>query len=52
MTDAAIRTAETGTAQPAHPLDPANAAEYRAGRDVLAAAGLLTSQVRFAYYGL
>jgi primary-amine oxidase len=35
-----------------HPLDPATAEEYRAGREILAAAGLLTDPVRFAYYGL
>jgi len=35
-----------------HPLDPATAAEYLAGREILAAAGLLTDPVRFAYYGL
>src|SRR5262245_50949306 len=55
MTDAAIRPAGTGAAPapgPAHPLDPVTAEEYRAGRDVLARAGLLTGQVRFAYYGL
>ena len=37
---------------PAHPLDPASAAEYLAGRDIMAAAGLLAEPVRFAYYGL
>ena len=35
-----------------HPLDPAAAAEYLAGRDVMVAAGLLAAPVRFAYYGL
>ena len=35
-----------------HPLDPATAEEYRAGRAILAAAGLLADPVRFAYYGL
>jgi len=35
-----------------HPLDPATAAEYLAGREILAEAGLLTDPVRFAYYGL
>jgi len=35
-----------------HPLDPASAQEYLAGRDILAAAGLLAEPVRFAYYGL
>jgi primary-amine oxidase len=39
------------TADP-HPLDPATAAEYLAGREVMAAAGLLADPVRFAYYGL
>ena len=36
----------------AHPLDPATAAEYLIGREILAAAGLLSEQVKFAYYGL
>ena len=39
-----------------HPLDPASAEEYLAGRDIMAAAGLLPegdrAPVRFAYYGL
>src|SRR6266478_1580570 len=39
-----------------HPLDPASGQEYLAGRDILAAAGLLPegdkAPVRFAYYGL
>src|SRR5689334_23930353 len=35
-----------------HPLDPATTEEYRAGREIMAAAGLLTDPVRFAYYGL
>jgi primary-amine oxidase len=39
------------TANP-HPLDPATAAEYLAGREIMAAAGLLADPVRFAYYGL
>ncbi len=39
------------TASP-HPLDPATAAEYLAGREIMAAAGLLADPVRFAYYGL
>jgi primary-amine oxidase len=39
-------------AHPGHPLDPASAAEYQAGRQILAAAGLLPDSVRFAYYGL
>jgi primary-amine oxidase len=52
MTD--TETARTGQAggRAAHPLDPVSAAEYRAGREVLAAAGLLGEAVRFAYYGL
>ena len=41
---------------PAHPLDPASAEEYLAGRDIMVAAGLLAegdrAPVRFAYYGL
>ncbi len=36
----------------AHPLDPPSAAEYLAGRDIMAAAGLLAEPTRFAYYGL
>ena len=40
------------SAYPVHPLDPATAAEYLAGRDIMAAAGLLAEPVRFAYYGL
>ncbi len=52
MTDTAVRADETAGANPAHPLDPATAAEYLAGRDVMAAAGLLADPVRFAYYGL
>ncbi|HMD92180.1 MAG TPA: histamine oxidase, partial [Trebonia sp.] len=35
-----------------HPLDPATASEYLAGREIMAAAGLLAEPVRFAYYGL
>src|SRR5262249_39410642 len=43
-----------------HPLDPASAEEYLAGRDIMAAAGLLPegdpegarAPVSFAYYGL
>jgi primary-amine oxidase len=52
VTDMAVRADSRAEAQPAHPLDPVCAAEYRAGRDVLAAAGLLGDAVRFAYYGL
>jgi primary-amine oxidase len=39
-------------ADTAHPLDPATAGEYLAGRDIMAQAGLLADPVRFAYYGL
>ncbi len=39
------------TADP-HPLDPATPGEYLAGREIMAAAGLLADPVRFAYYGL
>jgi primary-amine oxidase len=35
-----------------HPLDPATADEYLAGREIMAAAGLLADPTRFAYYGL
>jgi len=55
MTDTAVRAGETASGRPAHPLDPATAAEYLAGRDIMAAAGLLAGPdgpVRFAYYGL
>ena len=37
---------------PPYPLDPATAAEYLAGREIMAAAGLLADPVSFAYYGL
>src|SRR5260221_14617015 len=52
MTDTAPVRTDAGSAGPAHPLDPASAAEYLAGRRILAAAGLLGESVRFAYYGL
>jgi primary-amine oxidase len=55
MTDTAVRADDadrTSREHPAHPLDPATAAEYLAGRDIMAAAGLLADPVRFAYYGL
>jgi primary-amine oxidase len=52
MTDTAVRGDQTSREHPAHPLVPATAAEYLAGRDILAAAGLLAGPVRFAYYGL
>jgi primary-amine oxidase len=39
------------TADP-HPLEAATAGEYLAGREIMAAAGLLADPVRFAYYGL
>ena len=51
MTDTAVR-ADATASPPAHPLDPASAGEYLAGRDIMAAAGLLADPVRFAYYGL
>src|SRR5205085_11066675 len=35
-----------------HPLDPATAEEYLAGRDIMKAGDLLPEPVRFAYYGL
>jgi Cu2+-containing amine oxidase len=37
---------------PVHPLDPASAEEYLAGREIMAKAGLCAAPVRFAYYGL
>ena len=49
MTDTALQPTD---AKVAHPLDPVSAAEYLAGRQVMAAAGLLPESVRFAYYGL
>ena len=52
MTDTAVQAAHSPGAFPAHPLDPASAAEYLAGRDIMAAAGLLAEPARFAYYGL
>jgi primary-amine oxidase len=52
MTDTALHADQTSHAQPAHPLDPATAAEYLAGREAMAAAGLLAGPTRFAYYGL
>ena len=52
MTDTAVRRDQAASSHPTHPLDPATAAEYLAGRDILTAAGLLTGMVRFAYYGL
>ncbi len=52
MTDTAVHADETSEEHPSHPLDPATAAEYLAGRDIMAAAGLLAEPVRFAYYGL
>jgi hypothetical protein len=52
MTDTTVRPAEVAGALPAHPLDPATGAEYLAGRQILARAGLLGDSVRFAYYGL
>jgi primary-amine oxidase len=52
MTDTAVRADEASSSHPAHPLDPATAAEYLAGRDIMATAGLVTDSVRFAYYGL
>ncbi|MGH3170127.1 MAG: primary-amine oxidase, partial [Trebonia sp.] len=52
MTDVAVRSGEKPGSAPAHPLDPATAAEYLEGREIMAAAGLLARPVRFAYYGL
>jgi len=57
MSETEVRSAAAGT-EPAHaqhgrhPLDPATAAEFRAGRRILADSGLLPDTVRFAYYGL
>src|ERR1700685_1540776 len=56
MTDTVVRPEPTAGPPPAHPLDPATAAEYLAGRDIMAKAGLLPegdrAPVRFAYYAL
>ncbi len=52
MTDTAVRTEGTSPAPAPHPLDPATADEYLAGREIIAAAGLLVGPTRFAYYGL
>jgi primary-amine oxidase len=52
VTDTAVRAESQAESHPAHPLDPVSATEYRAGRQILAAAGLLGESVRFAYYGL
>jgi primary-amine oxidase len=52
MTDTVVREDETASSHPAHPLDPATAAEYLTGREIMAAAGLLAGATRFAYYGL
>ncbi len=52
MTDTATVRADAASAGPAHPLDPATAAEYLSGRRIMTAAGLLHDSVRFAYYGL
>ena len=52
MTDIAVRADSQAPSRPGHPLDPVSAAEYTAGRHVIAAAGLLNDSVRFAYYGL
>jgi primary-amine oxidase len=52
MADTAVQPAEAQRARRAHPLDPATAGEYLAGRQILADAGLLGETARFAYYGL
>jgi len=52
MTDTAARVDETASSHPGHPLDPATAGEYLAGREIMAAAGLLAGPTGFAYYGL
>src|ERR1700691_6591886 len=51
MTDTEVRPRQTPEV-PAHPLDPATGTEFLAGREILAAAGLLGDSDRFAYYGL
>jgi primary-amine oxidase len=52
MTDTETARADQADGRADHPLDPVSAAEYRAGREILAAAGLLGEPARFAYYGL
>jgi len=52
VTDTATRADQTASKAPGHPLDPATAEEYLAGREIMAAAGLLAEPTRFAYYGL
>jgi primary-amine oxidase len=52
MTDTEVRPADAPGREPPHPLDPATAEEYLAGRQILADAGLLGETARFAYYGL
>jgi primary-amine oxidase len=52
MTDTAVHEDQASREYPPHPLAPATAAEYLAGREILAAAGLLAEPTRFAYYGL
>ena len=52
VTDVVVSAGSPARAQPGHPLDPVSASEYRAGRQLLAAAGLVGDAVRFAYYGL
>ena len=53
MTDTVVSTAaEAPGAGSAHPLSPATGAEFLAGRQILADAGLLGESARFAYYGL
>src|SRR5579863_5633322 len=49
MTQTALRPDQQAST---HPLDPATKAEYLAGREIMAAAGLLAGPTRFAYYGL
>jgi primary-amine oxidase len=52
MTDTAVRSTDAPAPLPEHPLRPVSAAEFLAGRRVLAEAGLLSPDTRFAYYGL
>jgi primary-amine oxidase len=52
MTDTEIRPGDAPAGERPHPLEPATAEEYLAGRQILAGAGLLGDTVRFAYYGL
>jgi primary-amine oxidase len=52
MTDTAMRSADAPAPVPPHPLCPVSAAEFLAGRRLIAEAGLLSPDTAFAYFGL